>query len=86
MSKMKEEELKIRSQGYSEGIRFTAYNYSAVVLLCLKDKFDFTTEQLKDASLHINNTFTDICEGYLNLTDIVKNIRRREWYRTYIQW
>jgi hypothetical protein len=63
-----------QKRGYSEGIRFTAKSYSAVILLVLKDKFDFTTEQLQEAAKHIGNTFDSVCEGYLSLEDIEKTL------------
>jgi hypothetical protein len=63
-----------RKQGYAEGIRFTAKSYSAVVLLCLKDKFDFNTEQLQEVAKHISNTFDSVCEGYLSLQDIEQTL------------
>lgn len=63
-----------KSEGYAEGVEFTAKNYSAVVLLCLKDKFDFTTDQLKEVSGHINSTFDSICGGYLTLQDIMDTL------------
>lgn len=61
--------------GYSEGMQYTVLNYSSVVLLCLKDKFDFTTEQLKEVTAHINNTFDSVCQGYLTLNDILETLK-----------
>ena len=63
------------AKGYSEGMQFTVQNYSSVVLLCLKDKFDFTTEQLKEITTHINNTFDSVCAGYLTLDDILQTLK-----------
>lgn len=60
---------------YQKGIRFAIKNYSAALMLCLKDKFDFTTEQLEQAAMHINETFDSICEGYLSLDDIAKTLK-----------
>lgn len=57
-------------QGYAKAMAFTVQNYSSVMLLCLKDKFDFTTEQLKELSEHVNNTFDSVCQGYLTLGDV----------------
>ena len=68
----KKKELK--SEGYMEGVQFTARNYSAVVLLCLKDKFDFSNEQLKKINNHINETFDNVCAGYLSLEDILDTL------------
>ena len=64
-----------RKQGYTDGINFTIRNYSAVMLLCLKDKFDFTNEQLKEITIHVNETFNCVCEGYLSLNDISKTLK-----------
>ena len=55
-----------------ETVNFAVQNYSAVVLLCLKDKFDFTTDQLKEVINYINDTFDAVCDGYLTLDDIRK--------------
>ena len=62
-------------EGHVDGIKFTIEQYSGVVLLCLKDKFDFTTEQLQEASMYINDTFDSVCEGYLSLHDIIKTLK-----------
>lgn len=64
-----------REQGFQEGKNFAIKNYSAVLLLCLKDKFDFTTEQLQEIAVHVNNTFDSVCEGYLSLEDIAKTLK-----------
>lgn len=64
-----------KEKGYSEGIKFTTYNYSAVMLLCLKDKFDFTTEQLKEIASEVNETFDSLCKGYLSLSDISDTLK-----------
>lgn len=57
-----------------ETVNFAVQNYSAVVLLCLKDKFDFTTDQLKEVVNYINDTFDAVCDGYLTLDDIRKTL------------
>lgn len=62
-------------KGRAEGINFTAENYSAVILLCLKDKFNFSTEQLIDVKNYVNDTFDSVCEGYLTLEDISETLR-----------
>ena len=61
-------------KGRAEGINFTAENYSAVILLCLKDKFDFDTKQLLAVKKHINDAFDSICTGYLTLPDIINTL------------
>lgn len=64
-----------RENGRKEGIKFTVRNYSSVILLCLKDKFDFTPEQLQQAAVYINDTFDSVCEGYLSLDDIDETLK-----------
>ena len=71
-------EKKARKERYNEGLCFTIKNYSAVVLLCLKDKFDFTPDQLQEVSKHINDMFASVCEGYLSLSDVEKVLREEE--------
>lgn len=64
-----------RDNGYQAGIRFSVQNYSAAVLLCLKDKFDFSTDQLVEVTGYINDTFDSICQGYLTLDDIAATLK-----------
>ena len=66
---------KAKLQGYQEGVDFTITNYSAVVLLCLKDKFEFDTNQLEEVAKHMNEMFNDICEGRLSITDIATALK-----------
>jgi hypothetical protein len=65
---------KAREKGYKDGIQFAVQNYSASVLLCLKDKFDFTSEELEEAVVHINDIFDSITKGYLSLDDITETL------------
>lgn len=65
---------KAREQGYQAGVKFAIENYSSVILLCLKDKFDFSTEQLQAAAYHINNTFDSVCQDYLSISDIANTL------------
>lgn len=60
-----------KEEGRQEGVDFAVVNYSAALLLCLKDKFDFTTEQLEEVAVRVNEMFNDICDGLLSLEDIV---------------
>ena len=60
--------------GYSDGMGFTVKNYSSVILLCLKDKFDFNNDELHKIALSINDTFDSVCQGYLTLNDISKTL------------
>ena len=62
-------------EGYDEGIQATIQNYSAVILLCLKDKFDFTTEELQQVAIYINDMFDSICQDYLTLSDISNTLK-----------
>lgn len=64
-----------KEEGKKEGIRSTIENYSAAILLCLKDKFDFSTDQLVEATGYINDTFDSICQGYLTLDDIAATLK-----------
>lgn len=70
---------QIKKEGYKkgqkEGIAFAVRNYSAVVLLCLKDKFDFTPEQLAVVADHINDMFGSVCAGYLTVEDIESTLK-----------
>ena len=68
--KMQKAKNKGVDKALAEGVNFAVRNYSAAVLLVLKDKFDFDTDQLKEAVDYINETFDSICEGYLTLNDI----------------
>lgn len=61
--------------GYSKGINFTVKNYSSVILLCLKDKFNFNNDELQKIAIYINDTFDSVCKGYLTLNDISQVIK-----------
>jgi len=56
-------------------INSTVDNYSAVLLLCLKDKFSFTTEELTKVTCYINDTFDSIDQGYISLNDIIETLK-----------
>lgn len=56
--------------GYGRGMIYTVQNYSAVMLICLKDHFDFTTEQLQEISFHTNNYFDSVVKGLVTLDDV----------------
>ena len=70
--------LKAKHSGIELGVTTTVRNYSGVLLLCLKDKFGFTKEQLQEAARHINDTFDAINEGYLSLDDIAKTLKEED--------
>lgn len=70
--------LKSFEIGYTRGVKDTVQNYSAVLLLCLKDKFGFTSEQLKDVAGHIDETFDAINEEYLSLNDIIQTLKEED--------
>lgn len=62
-------------KGYTDGIEFALDKYSAVVLLCLQDKFDFNPDQLQEAVVHINNNFDNILEGRISFDDVIQTLR-----------
>lgn len=74
--------LKAKQEGYTKGVAKgvtgTVENYSAVVLLCLKDKFNFTSEQLQDVAWYINDTFDSVEKGYLSLEDIIQTLKEED--------
>lgn len=70
--------LKAKKEGYTEGVTGAVENYSAVVLLCLKDKFGFTSKQLQDVAWHINDTFDSVEKGYLSLEDIIQTLKEED--------
>lgn len=74
--------LKAKQEGYTKGVTKgvtgTVENYSAVVLLCLKDKFNFTSEQLQDVAWYINDTFDSVEKGYLSLEDIIQTLKEED--------
>jgi len=74
--------LKAKQEGYTKGVTKgvtgTVENYSAVVLLCLKDKFNFTSEQLQDVAWYINDTFDNVEKGYLSLEDIIQTLKEED--------
>lgn len=74
--------LKAKQEGYTKGVTKgvtgTVENYSAVVLLCLKDKFNFTSEQLQDIAWYINDTFDSVEKGYLSLEDIIQTLKEED--------
>lgn len=70
--------LKAKKEGYTEGVTGTVENYSAVVLLCLKDKFGFTSKQLQNVAWHINDTFDSVEKGYLSLEDIIQTLEEED--------
>ena len=59
------------NKGYKDAIPFAIKNYSSVLLICLKDKFDFTPEQLSEVANHIDKQFDAINEGRLSFDDIL---------------
>ena len=67
-----------KEEGRQEGVDFAVVNYSAALLLCLKDKFDFTTEQLEEVAVRVNEMFNDICNGLLSLEDIVGVLKEED--------
>ena len=69
---------KAKQEGYTKGVTGTIENYSAVVLLCLKDKFNFTTGQLQDVANYIDDTFDSIEKGYLSLDDIIQTLKEED--------
>ena len=70
--------LKAKNEGYTKGVTGTVENYSAVVLLCLKDKFDFTTKQLQEVAWYINDTFDSVEKGYVSLDDIIQTLKEED--------
>lgn len=74
--------LKAKQEGYTKGVTKgvtgTVENYSAVVLLCLKDKFNFTSEQLQDVAWYINDTFDSVEKEYLSLEDIIQTLKEED--------
>ena len=63
------------AKGYQDAIPFTIKNYSSVLLLCLKDHFDFTPEQLSEVSHHIDFQFEAINEGRVSFNDIAMALK-----------
>ena len=70
--------VKAKQEGYTKGVTSTIENYSAVVLLCLKDKFNFTTGQLQDVANYIDDTLDSIDKGYLSLDDIIQTLKEED--------
>jgi hypothetical protein len=56
-------------------IIFTTQSYSAVTLICLRDKFDFTNEQLEELAEHIGAYFDNIMDGHVPLEEVVKALK-----------
>lgn len=70
--------LTAKKTGIEKGVTTTVEKYSAVLLLCLKDKFGFTSGQLQAAAMHINETFDAVNEGYLTLDDIAQTLKEED--------
>ena len=70
--------VKAKQEGYTKGVTGTIENYSAAVLLCLKDKFNFTTGQLQDVAKCIDDTFDSIEKGYLSVDDIIQTLKEED--------
>ena len=70
--------IKAKQEGYTKGVTGTIENYSAVVLLCLKDKFNFTTGQLQYVAKCIDDTFDSIEKGYLSVDDIIQTLKEED--------
>ena len=66
---------KAYAQGRTDGVGFAVKNYSAVMLLCLKDKFGFDTEQLIKIKDCVNESFDAISENYLTLEDVARTLK-----------
>ena len=65
-------------EGYAQGMISAVQTYSAVMLLCLNDHFDFTTEQLQEMTFHTNNYFDSIYSGEVTLSDISTVLQEEE--------
>ena len=66
---------KAYKKGRTDGVGFAVKNYSAVMLLCLKDKFGFDTEQLIKIKDCVNESFDAISENYLTLEDVARTLK-----------
>lgn len=49
--------------------------YSAVLVLVLKDKFEFTPEQLKEVVMEINHQFDCMADELFHPTEILETLR-----------
>lgn len=66
---------KGQEDGFIEGIAFSSKNYSAIVILILKDKFDFTNEQVQTATANINNYFDSLVRGDVSFGDVTQSLK-----------
>ena len=67
-------QIKGYNEGHTRGMLFAVQKYSSVILICLKDKFDFTPEQLQVVAAHANNYFDSICNGDVTFNDIAETL------------
>lgn len=65
-------------EGYAEGMVAVVQNYSAAMLICLHDHFDFTTEQLQEIAFHTNNYFDSLLRGLVTLSDVTTALKEEE--------
>lgn len=61
--------------GIIEGIAFGSKNYSAVVVLILKDKLELSNEEVKRVTADINNYFDSIVNGYVSFEDVETSLK-----------
>lgn len=66
------------NKGFTDAVPFAIKNYSSVLLICLKDKFDFTPEQLTEVAIQIDKQFDAINEGRLSFDDILTVLREED--------
>lgn len=55
-------------------IRFTVKQYSAAVMLCLKDKLGFGPMRTQRFMNHVEELFGSINQGYLSLDDVIQTV------------
>jgi len=77
-AKTKKEVNDFALEIYREGIDFSARACSAVAILTLNDKFDFTKEDLIAFLKLFDTMFGDILEDRLTLADAMLEVERLE--------
>lgn len=73
--KLTHKDLKvITEQEACNAIEFTVKQYSAVVMLCLKDKLGFGPVRAQRFMKNVDELFDSINQGYLSLDDVIQTV------------
>lgn len=59
-----------------DAIKYTVWQYSAVVALCLRDKLGFGKKRAQRFMKDVDTMFGDVLAGYLTLDDVIETVEK----------